>query len=240
MNQDKKVAIVTGASKGIGKAIAINLLEQNYFVVGVYNSSESLALEIEKQYPDILMIKGDVGNNEDAKRVIETTFDKYGKIDVLVNNAGVDCGNTIENYKVEDWDRLFNTNIKSIFLFSKYSIPYLKNSENPVIINISSRLGFPEFSENKYIVYGTTKAAVTYFTQALAKELEDTKIRVNAVIPTVTKTDMFDQAFSKEDEEMFKNKGKLGKIEDVVNAVMKLINDHSVTGKIQIDERIYL
>lgn len=240
MNKNQKVAIVTGASRGIGKAIAIKLTELNYKVVGIYSSNELMASDLEKQYPDLIMIKGDVGNENDALKIIKTTIQKYGKLDVVVNNVGIDLFGEIESYETKNWDKMIDTNLKSIFLFSKYSIPYLKKSDNPIIVNISSRIGFPEFAEPEFVVYGITKAAVNYFTQALAKELNDSNIRVNAVIPTPTKTDLFDEVFDKEDEESLRNKGKLGKPEEVADLIVELIEDKKANGKILIDKRVSL
>lgn len=237
---NKKVAIVTGASRGIGKAIAVKLVNLNYKVVGIFNKSNELVSELEKKYSDLTMIKGDVGNESDVQKIIINTIDKYGRLDVIVNNVGINLFGKIENFETSDWDNMINTNLKSVFLFSKYSIPYLKKSTDAVIINISSRIGFSEFAEPEFVVYGTTKAAVTYFTSALSAELENTNIRVNAVIPTPTKTDSFDKVFTKEDEDFLKNKGKLGKPEEVADLVIKLIEDKKTNGKILTDKRVYL
>lgn len=239
MNKDK-VAIVTGASRGIGKAIAIKLIHLDYKVIGIYHFHDDLASELEKQYPSLTMIKGDVADENFVLKIIKIAFKKYQKIDVVINNVGIDLYGKIEKYKTENWDRMINTNLRSVFLFSRHSIPYLKKSDNPVIINISSRIGFPEFSEPEFIAYGTTKAAINYFTVALAKELEKTKIRVNAVIPTPTKTDLFDEVFTKEDEDFLKNKGKLGQPSDVADMVVVLIQDKLANGKILIDKRVNL
>lgn len=239
MNKDK-VAIVTGASRGIGKAIAIKLIQLGYKVIGIYYSHDDLASELEKQYSDLTMIKGDVADENFVLKIIKIANKKYQKLDVIINNVGIDLYGKIEEYKTEIWDKMINTNLKSVFLFSKHSIPFLQKSDNPVIINISSRIGFPDFCEPEFIAYGTTKAAINYFTVALAKELEKTKIRVNAVIPTPTKTDLFDEVFTKEDEDYLKNKGKLGQPSDVANMVSKLIQDKLANGKILIDKRINL
>lgn len=237
MNQEK-IAIVTGASRGIGKAITVKLIQLNYQVIGIYYSHDDLASELEKQYPQLTMIKGNVSDENFVSKTISKISKKYQRLDVVVNNVGIDLFGKIENYKTENWDTMMNTNLKSAFLFSKYSISLLKKSDNPVIINISSRIGFPEFSEPEFIVYGITKSALNYFTIALSKELEETNIRVNAVIPTPTKTDLFDEVFTKEDEDFLKNKGKLGKPEEVAELVAELILDKKLTGKILIDKRV--
>lgn len=240
MNENKKVAIVSGATRGIGRATAIKLLELNYEVVGIFNSNDEMASKLIQKYPKLMMIKGDVGKEKDVLNIIKTVIDKYERLDVVVNNAGIDLYGNIDKYETKDWNRMFDVNLKSVFLFSKYSIPFLKKSDNPIIINISSRIGTAEYSEPEFVVYGTTKAAVSYFTQALSKELESTKIRVNAVIPTPTKTDMFDEVFTKEDEGILKNKGKLGKPEEVADLIVELIQDKKTNGKILTDKRVYL
>jgi len=238
MSKNKKVAIVTGASRGIGKAIAIKLMESNYNVIGVFNKNDELAFELEKQFPRLTMIKGDVGKEKDVQRIIEKVIEKNGKLDLVINNAGINLFGEIEKFETEDWDKMIDTNLKSVFLFSKYSIPYLKIAGDGMIINISSRIGFPEFAEAEFVVYGITKAALNYFTVALSKELENTKVRVNAIIPTPTKTDLFDKVFTKEEEDILRNTGKLGKPDEVADLVMELIEDKTAKGKILIDKRV--
>jgi len=235
-----KVVIVTGASRGVGKAITIKLIKLGYKVIGVYYSHDDLASELEKQYLNLTMIKGDVADENFVLKIIKMAHKKYQKIDAVINNVGIDLYGKVEEYKTESWNKMINTNLKSVFLFSKYSIPLLKKSDNPVIINISSRIGFPDYCEPKFIVYGTTKAAINYFTVALAKELEETKIRVNAIIPTPTKTDLFDEVFTKKDEDFLKNKGKLGQPFEVAEMVTKLIYNKKANGKILIDKRVNL
>lgn len=239
MDTKSKSCIVTGASRGIGRAIAIKLSQLGYRVVGVYKSSDKLAKQLERQH-NILTVKADVGNENDVKRVIKETVNNYGTLDVVVNNAGIDIFGDIEKYETKDWNSMVDTNLKSVFLFSKYSIPYLRKSKNPVIINISSRIGFPEYTEAQFVVYGAVKAAVTNFTVGLSKELVKTGIRVNAVIPTPTKTDLFDEVFTSEEEKALIKKGKLGKPEDVANLVNQLIQDKTVNGKILMDTRVNL
>ena len=240
MRELKKAAIVTGATRGIGKAIAIRLACLDYQVVGVYKSSDKLAKDLEKQYKNISTIKANIADEEDVLKVIKKTVDEFGQIDVVVNNVGIDLFGEIETYDTKKWDIMVNTNLKSIFLFSKYSITYLKKSENPVIINISSRIGFPEFTESKFVVYGMVKAGVTNFSIGLSKELASFGIRVNVVIPTPTKTDLFDEVFTKEEEKELIKKNKLGKPNEVADLVLQLINDKSANGKILIDKRVYL
>lgn len=235
-----KTAIVTGATRGIGRAIAIRLSELGCKVVGVYKSNDKLASELGKQYKNIYPIKADIGQEKEIEKVIKTTINKFNTLDFLVNNVGIDIFGEIKNYRTEDWDEMINVNLRSVFLFSRDSIPYLNRSNNPVIINISSRIGYLEFTEPKFVVYGAVKAGVTNFTVGLSKELINTGIRVNAIIPTPTKTDLFNEVFTPEEEEILKKKGKLGKPEEVADLVLKLIMDKTANGKILVDKRVSL
>lgn len=240
MNENQKVAIVTGASRGIGKAIAIKLIALDYKVFGIYRDNNKSASELEKQFPNLTMIKGNVGKENDVQKIIGAVISKSKKLDLMINNAGINLFGEIEKFETENWNEMINTNLKSAFLFSKYSIPYLKKSDDGMIVNVSSRIGFPEFAESEFVVYGITKAAINYFTVALSKELENTSVRVNAIIPTPTKTDSFDKVFTKEDEDFLKNKGKLGKPEEVADLIIELIEDKKANGKIITDKRVYL
>jgi 3-oxoacyl-[acyl-carrier protein] reductase len=233
-----KTAIVTGATRGIGKSILLLLSNQGYNVVGTYKKSDEKAKAIAKDSLNILMIKADAGNEADVKNVINQTLQKFGILDVVVNNAGIDLFGKIQEYSSESWDIMVNTNIKSVFLFSKYSIPHLKLSTSPIIINISSRIGYPQYTEPSFVVYGAVKAAVTNFTVGLSKELNDDNIRVCAIIPTPTKTDLFDEVFTKKEEEDLARRKKLGQPEDVAKLVMELIEDSNSNGKILIDKRV--
>ena len=235
-----KTAIVTGATRGIGRAIAVKLSELGYNVLGLYRNSVVIADELSKKYKKIFYHRTDVSKEKEVKNTLELAINKFGQIDVLVNNAGIDLFGEIEKYSSKDFNEMIGVNLKSIFLLSKYSIPYLKKSNNPVIINISSRIGFPEFTEEKFVIYGMVKAGVTSFAVGLSKELKKSGIRVNVVIPTPTKTDLFDEVFTPEEETMLKNKGKLGKPEYAANLVIELIKDRSANGKILVDKRVYL
>ena len=238
-NLKGQVAIVTGGTRGIGKATAILLANLGCNVVAIYHSREDLAKKL-SPFKQITPIKADISKEDEIKNVIKFTISKFGRIDILVNNAGIDIQGQIETYKSEDWDRMIATNVKSVFLFSKYSIPYLKKSTNPVIVSTASRIGYPEFTEQNFVVYGVTKAGVINFTSGLSKELQPFKIRVNAIIPTPTKTDLFDEVFTPEEEKMLRAKGKLGAPEEAAKLIIDLILDKTANGKILFDKRVYL
>jgi len=235
-----KFAIVTGASRGIGKATAIKLSKLGFQVVGVYKSSSKLAKQLEKNHSGILMVKSDAGKEKQVLKAINVVRRNFGRLDVLVNNAGIDIDGKIAGYSARDFDRMVATNLKAAVFFSKHSIPLLKKSQNPVIVNVSSRLGFHEFTEPEYVIYGCLKAALSNFTIGLSKELKPERIRVNAIIPTPTKTDLFDHGFTPEDEKELARKGKLGTPDEAAGLIIKLILDKKANGKILIDKRVNL
>src|SRR5690242_9927061 len=206
------VVIVTGASRGIGKATALLLQAHGYAVVGLYLSNEDAAKPLSDH--GIEMHRADVRQEADIQKAIEYTMSKYGRLDVLVNNAGINLQRRIEQCSLEEWNKVISTDLTSVFLMSKHAIPLLKKSDNPCIINVSSRIGLNDYAEAEFVPYGAAKAGVNNFTIGLARELQQDGIRVNAIIPTPTKTDLFDQVFTAEDEQALMKKGKLGTPED--------------------------
>ena len=235
---NKSVAIVTGASRGIGKATALRLKQEGYVVVGFYRADVKAA----KLLVDVgvEMYQVDVSNEGDVKQAIARVLDTNKRLDIVVNNAGINLLSSIEECSIEEWNSMMATDLGSVFLMSKYAIPHLKKSSEACIINISSRIGLNEYAEANFVPYGAMKAAVNNFTVGLARELAGSGIRVNAVIPTPTKTDLFDQVFTPEDEEVLKAKGKLGSPDDVAELVMKTIQDTSLTGELVFDKRVFL
>lgn len=232
----KPVAIVTGATRGIGKATAMLLHRKGYHVVGVYKKSDELASSLVELGID--MVKADVGVQADVQKVMRNVAQKYGRLDVVVNNAGIDIFGRIEDYPVDGWNTMLATNLTSAFLFAHSAIPYLKQSPVAAIVNVSSRVGIAEFAEPEFVVYGTVKAALNFFTIGLAKELSDTNIRVNAVIPPPTKTDLFDEVFTPEDEQELKENGKLGTPSEVAQLIWETIEDRKINGELVFDSRI--
>jgi len=235
-----KSAIVTGASRGIGKAIALALATTGYKVVGCYEKSANLAKKLEKKSLNIKMIQADVANENDIKNLISFTIDKNGGIDVVIHNAGINKAGYIENYLLEDWNRMMDVNLTAKFLLSKYAIPYLKKSEDGNIISISSRGGLKEHVFTEYIPYCVNNAGTNNFTFALSKELEKDNIRVNAIIPTVTDTDRFQEAFTKEEQKEVIDSNMLGTSEEVAELVLKILGDKQINGELVIDKRVLL
>jgi NAD(P)-dependent dehydrogenase (short-subunit alcohol dehydrogenase family) len=182
-----KVAIVTGASSGIGKAIALRLAKEGADVVVVcdrdVSSGKKVAQEVMEMGTKSLFVKADVSKSNDVDQLIKKTFERFGKIDILVNNAGIVRIDAVTEVKEEDWDAIFNVNVKGAFLCARAAAKEMIKQKAGKIINISSTMGktgFPFFS-----AYSASKAAIIGLTQSLARELAPLNIRVNAVCPGV-------------------------------------------------------
>lgn len=232
-----KVAIVTGASKGIGKACAIRLAKDGFTVVVNYSHSESHAIatleEIKNNGGDGMIYKADVSNFDEVKNMIKDVFKAYGTIDVLVNNAGIVRDEFLLMMASKTLDDCFNLNVKGYFYCAQQAALKMFRKKQGVIINMSSVSG--KFSLPGQSVYSATKGAVNSMTQTLAKELAPYGIRVNAVAPGFIETEMLDAIPAEKKEQYLKAipLNKLGKTEDVANLVSFLASDESsyITGQ---------
>jgi 3-oxoacyl-[acyl-carrier protein] reductase len=232
-----KTAIVTGCTRGIGKAITESLIKHKYFVYGIYVSDTNSAQQLETKYKDSLKtFQVDVGDKQQVLSFFAQLTHETAVIDALVNNAGIDLFGKISDFPVEKWEKILAVNLTAVFLFSKYSLSLLSKSADPVIINISSRIGELDIIEPEFIPYGVTKAGVTAFTVGLSKELEN--IRVNAVIPAPTKTDLFDEVFTKEEEVGLIKDNKLATPEETAELAVKMILDSKYNGEVMFDPRV--
>jgi len=229
-----KTLLITGGAKGIGKAISEYFLNKGWKVCVNYFKSEKEALELEKRYPDCYAVKADVSCEEEVKEMVKKVIDKFGAVDVLINNAGIAKTELVQYTSAEDFDRIFNTNVKGTFLTVKEVIPYMINEKRGSIINISSMWGVAGGSMET--VYSASKAAVIGFTKALAKEVGPSGIKVNSIAPGVVKTDMISN-LSLEDLEGLKEETPLGRIgtpEDIAGVAYFLASKESdfITGQI--------
>lgn len=216
-----KVAIVTGASKGIGKRIAQMLSDKDFAVVGTYNSTFSEGC-----------IKCDLSNLEDIKNLIEYTKENFGKIDLIVNCGGVSLSGVIQDIPDEDVSRLVDINLKAPYFMAKYGADVMIKNGGGSIINISSVWG--NVGASCEVIYSATKGGLNTMTKALAKELAPSNIRVNAVAPGVIKTDMLN-CYTKEDLEALASEtplNRLGNCDDVAKAVLFLAENDFITGQI--------
>jgi 3-oxoacyl-[acyl-carrier protein] reductase len=237
-----KTAIVTGATRGIGRRITEDLLKKGCNVVGVYEKRDDRAEQLLSEYEKVTMLKRDVAATDIGDFVVEKALEEFGNIDFLINNAGVFIGGYISDLDLEDWERIMDVNVRSKYLLTKAATPHLKDSDNAVVVNISSRFGLNDYVEPWCIPYSVTNSSINIFSVSLAQEFkeQDFDIRVNAVIPTVTNTDRFKDSFSDDSKKRIIKKGKLGEPEDVSEMVLNLIEDKSINGEIIVDERVYI
>ncbi len=232
----EKVVIVTGASRGIGREIARQLARNNMKVIANYNQSEKeakeLKEELEKENIMIDIVKADITRREEAKKLVQFALQKYNKIDILINNAGISEYKLFTDETDEDWKRIMDTNLYSAFVMSQEVIPNMIHNKVGCIINISSIWGVTGASLE--VLYSTSKAGLNGMTKALAKELGPSNIRVNAIAPGIIQTSM-NNKFSKEELEEIKEEiplEKIGKTEDIAKCVKWLIEDNYTTGQI--------
>jgi len=188
---NRKTALVTGASKGIGRAIAMKLAQLNYNLVIVGRSSvllEILRSEIESQQVKCLKLVADLGLKGIPEQLIDKALGHFGQLDVVVNNAGMSYSGSIHNTDLNTWDEIMNVNARAPFFLCKAAIPVLKQSSNPVIINIGSVVDFKGYKNQA--AYAASKHALSGFTKVLAKEVQDDGIKVHLISPGGVNTEM--------------------------------------------------
>lgn len=231
-----KTVIVTGGSRGIGAAIVVELAKNNYNVVLNYNNSEEKAKKIQKDLKEqginIEIFKADVSKREDVKKLVNFTIEKYNNIDILINNAGIDQIKPFMDITNEDWNKIIQTNLNSVFYCSQEVLKNMIHNKKGCIINISSIWGITGASCE--VAYSVSKAGIDGMTKALAKEMGLSNIRVNSIAPGIVDTDM-NKELSFEELQELKNEIPLGRVaapEEIVKSVKWLIDDEYVTGQI--------
>lgn len=236
MNLKGKVIIVTGASSGIGRDIAANFakLEGNVALVGrsAYRLSET-ANNIERSNgPKPLMIIADV--TKDAKRIIDETIEQFGKLDVLINNAGVGKTTSIMDTNIDDYDCIMDTNMRSIFMLTKFAVPHLEKTGGN-IVNVSSIAGLMPYSAQPMLA--VSKAALNHFTKCCAVEFGAKNIRVNSVNPGFVQSPFFKCTGEAKIQHLIDAcdslpLGRVGNVKDISEAIAFLASDSAsfVTG----------
>lgn len=231
-----KVVVVTGGSRGIGAQIVKTLANENYKVVLNYNNSkeqaEKIQQELLEQGKEIEIIKADVSKREETEKLIQFAINKFNKIDVLINNAGISQEGLFTDVTEEEWQKIINTNLNSVFYCNQQALKYMIPEQQGCIINISSIWG--ETGASCEVAYSTTKAAINGMTKALAKEVGPSNIRVNAIAPGIIDTDM-NRNLTNEELEQIKEQiplNKIGKALDIAKCVKWLIEDEYTTGQI--------
>ncbi len=227
-----KTILVTGASRGIGRDIAIHLKNIGYNVVGTFNNSQAVARNLTDNY-GIDMKKCDVSKDEDIKDLYTYIKNKYINLYAVINNAGISYENLLQDTSYFDMQNIINTNLVSVINSSKYAVELMLENKNGVIINISSIWGVSGASFET--VYSASKGGIIAFTKALAKEVGPSKIRVNTISPGVIKTDMLN-SYTDEELSFLRNDTpllSLGDTSDIKNAVEFLLDEKSkfITGQ---------
>lgn len=187
-------ALVTGASRGIGKAIALELAQQGYDIAISGRDLASLgqsAAEIEAFGVKCKCITADLSEESSYEKLVEETVTAFGGLDILVNCAGLSHSGPFEEASPELWDKIFAVNAKAPFFICKAALPYLKQSEKPIVINIASVVGFKGYAQQS--VYASSKHALTGFTKVFAKEVQPYGIRVHLISPGGVATEMVKQ-----------------------------------------------
>ncbi len=235
---DCKVALVTGANSGIGKVIALELAKEGYDILVNWVFNEEAALEVKAEVEAIgtrcELLYADVSNYEAVEGMMKQAFETFGRIDVLVNNAGITKDNLILRMSEAEWDAVINVNLKGTFNCCKHIARKMLKQRTGKIINIASIIG--EMGNTGQVNYGASKAGVIGLTKTLAKEFAARNIKVNAITPGFIETAMTDAIPEKERNAMIDAipLGALGQPQDIANLVAFLASDKAdyITGQI--------
>lgn len=237
MQLEGKVALVTGGSRGIGKAIALMLAANGADVAvnyaGNQAAAEAVAEEIKAMGRKAIIIQGDVALTAVCTEMVDKVVAEFGKIDILVNNAGITRDTLLMRMKEEDWDAVMNTNLKSVFNCTKAAVKYMAKQRSGRIVNISSVVAL--MGNAGQANYAAAKAGIIGFTKTVAKEMAARGINVNAITPGFIKTDMTNVLPEKVVASLEAGipLSRLGEPEDIANAVLFLVSDASsyITGQ---------
>lgn len=238
MSEQKRVAIVTGATRGIGLAIAARLARDGYDIVANYRGDDEVAeaarAELEATGRTIVLTKGDISSADDAGALIETALSQLGQLDVLVNNAGITRDTLMMRMSEDDWDAVIDTNLKGAFLTSKAAIRPMIRQRSGRIINLTSVVGL--VGNAGQANYASAKAGLVGLTKSMAKEVGSRGITVNAVAPGFIETRLTDVLNQELKDTLLKQipAGRLGQPEDIAGAVAFLASPEAsyITGHV--------
>lgn len=238
MSEQKRVAIVTGATRGIGLAVALRLANDGYDIVANYRGDEDVAeaarTELEATGRTIVMSKGDVSNSDEAGALIETALAELGQLDALINNAGITRDTLMMRMSEDDWDSVLSTNLKGAFLTSKAAIRPMIRQRSGRIVNMTSVVGL--VGNAGQANYASAKAGLVGLTKSMAKEVGSRGITVNAVAPGFIETRLTDVLNQDLKDTLLKQipAGRLGQPEDIAGAVAFLVSPDAsyITGHV--------
>lgn len=234
----RKTILITGASRGIGRALALSFDDKNLNIVINYKKEEQKAHEVvetlRKKGLNAISVQADISNYAQVEYMFDVINDTFGSVDILINNAGIASMSQCQDVSIDDWKNIFQTNVDGMFYCVKLAIPKMISNKYGIIVNLASiwgQTGAPMESH-----YGASKGAIIAYTKSLARELGPSNIRVNAVSPGCIKTDML-EGVSKRALEAFAQEiplGRLGKPEEVADVIQFLISDRAsyITGQV--------
>lgn len=232
----EKIVLVTGASRGIGRNIVYNLALDGYKVIANYNNSEKEAKDLQEELKNknikIDIFKADVSRKQEVENLVNFVIEKYNKIDVLINNAGIAEEKLFTDITEEDFDKMMKVNLYSVFYTTQEVVKNMLKLHNGIIINISSIYGLTGGSCEVH--YSMAKAGIDGMTKALAKELGPSNIRINSIAPGAIDTDM-NKNLTEEDWKVVEEEtplNKRGKPIDITRCVKWLIEDEFTTGQV--------
>jgi NAD(P)-dependent dehydrogenase (short-subunit alcohol dehydrogenase family) len=238
MRLEGKSVIVTGAGSGIGRACAVAMAREGA-TVAVVGRRRELLEEVAREIGDTALVcVGDVRSLEDIQRVVRQAAEKFGGVNVLLNNAGVLYGGTAESLTEEQWDRTFDINVKAVWHMSREVLPWMRKANGGAIINISSVLGL--IGARHRVAYAASKGAVTMMTKSMAMDHAQENIRVNCICPGIVETDMVQEFISsaanpeeaRRVREALHPMGRFGQPEDIAGMAVFLASDEAkwITG----------
>ncbi len=228
---NSKIILISGASQGIGKQTSIELAQNGYTIIANYNKSEQSAIELKNNF-NIDIFKADVSKSEEIKQLVNYVLEKYKKIDVLINNAGISQTQLFTDITDNDWNKMINTNLYSCFKLTQNCLPNMIHNKSGCIINISSMWG--QVGSSCESLYSITKAGIDAMTKSLAKELGPSGIRVNSIAPGFIDTSMNKCYTAEEIQNIIDDTPleKIGQPSDISKCIKWLIEDNFTTGQI--------
>lgn len=236
--ENKKNVLITGGTRGIGKAIALKFAQEGYNLIINYVSDRTDIKKLEEEFikynVDVLFIKADVSKFEECKKMVDKSIEKFGTIDVLINNAGITKDNLLLRMSVEDFEQVIDINLKGTFNVTKNVVPYMMKKRKGKIVNLASVVGIS--GNAGQCNYAASKSGIIGFTKSIAKELASRNILANCVAPGFIDTDMTSILNDNVKENINSQipLKRMGKSEEIANSVYFLAGEENtyITGQV--------